>query len=83
MYPPNARIKARPVRRFKGHQNTSKNFVRSCFGPNEELIVGGSEDGTIYIWDIDTGNILQQLTGHSGMVYSAIWDPQQCLLARL
>lgn len=25
----------KPLRRFKGHQNTSKNFIRSAFGPNE------------------------------------------------
>ena len=31
------------MRRFKGHQNTSKNFVRAGFGPDESLVVGGSE----------------------------------------
>lgn len=25
----------KPLHRFKGHQNTSKNFIRSAFGPNE------------------------------------------------
>jgi COMPASS component SWD3 len=34
---------ARPIRRFKGHQNTSKNFVRASFGPDDSLVVGGSE----------------------------------------
>ena len=31
------------VVRYKGHQNTSKNFVRANFGPNEEYVIGGSE----------------------------------------
>ncbi|EGG23898.1 hypothetical protein DFA_06036 [Cavenderia fasciculata] len=72
---------ARPVKRFKGHQNTSKNFIRSAFGPNESLVIGGSEDGSVYIWDIETCNILQKLNGHQGMVYSVQWSQQQSVLA--
>ena len=72
---------ARPICRYKGHQNTSKNFVRSNFGPNEKLIIGGSEDGLVYIWDIETGNLLQRLRGHRGIVYTAVWNSQQSLLA--
>ena len=34
---------ARPLRAFKGHQNTSKNFVRARFGPARDLVVSGSE----------------------------------------
>jgi len=72
---------ARPIKRFKGHQNTSKNFIRSGFGPNQSLIIGGSEDGEVYIWDIETASILQRLKGHSDMVYSAVWNQSQSLLA--
>eukprot|EP00899_Mesostigma_viride_P000063 jgi/Mesvir1/10057/Mv12126-RA.1 len=76
---------ARPIRRFKGHLNTSKNFVRSGFGPNEELIVGGSEDGLVYVWDLETGELLQRLGArqtdrHSMIAYRAVWSPQQSLL---
>ncbi|KAN0036022.1 hypothetical protein ACTA71_005320 [Dictyostelium dimigraforme] len=75
---------ARPIKRFKGHQNTSKNFIRSSFGPNESLVVGGSEDGYTYIWDIETCNILQKLgtpSNNMPMVYSATWCQEQSLLA--
>lgn len=72
---------ARPIRRFKGHQNTSKNFLRASFGPNESLIVGASEDEMIYIWDIMTGDLLQTLKGHTGTVYTTTWNPHQSLLA--
>eukprot|EP01137_Pigoraptor_chileana_P022042 Opistho-2@86488 len=71
----------RPIRRFRGHQNTSKNFVRACFGPSTSLITGGSEDGIIYTWDVTTGHVLQRLSGHSGVVYSAVWNNQQSMLA--
>ncbi|KAG9296188.1 hypothetical protein G9A89_014780 [Geosiphon pyriformis] len=68
----------RPIRRLKGHQNTSKNFIRAGFASNS-LIVGGSEDGIVYIWDQDTGEVLQKLRGHTGMVYNAIWNAKQSL----
>ncbi|CAG8520389.1 6639_t:CDS:10 [Dentiscutata erythropus] len=68
----------RPITRLKGHQNTSKNFIRAGFA-NKPLIVGGSEDGVVYIWDQDTGEVLQKLRGHSGIVYDTIWNPKQNL----
>ncbi|CAK9879892.1 unnamed protein product [Sphagnum jensenii] len=76
---------ARPIRRFKGHQNTSKNFVRASFGPDDSLVVGGSEDGLIYIWDAATAEVLQRLGAHSNdshsdIAYRAIWNPHQSLL---
>lgn len=152
----------KPLRRFKGHQNTSKNFIRSAFGPNERyafcsdevlafglksrshsrtsrcsfpccllvfawarvsslccvltffivltfvcpraflrplasmpllfarfwfhegscsLVVGGSEDGLLYIWDVDTSCVVQKLGPCSGAVYAAKWNPYQSLLA--
>ncbi|KAK4531520.1 hypothetical protein CCYA_CCYA08G2377 [Cyanidiococcus yangmingshanensis] len=73
---------SRPIRRFKGHQNTSKNFIRASFGPNELLVVGGSEDGYIYIWDVESATLIQKLAAcHRGPVFSAVWSQQQSLLA--
>eukprot|EP00842_Homolaphlyctis_polyrhiza_P005930 jgi/Hompol1/6338/HPOL_001506-RA len=70
----------RPIRKFKGHQNTSKNFIRASFA-GESLIVGGSEDGVVYVWDRDKGEVLQRLRGHGGIVYSATWNARQALFA--
>ncbi|KAH6564094.1 hypothetical protein BSLG_004959 [Batrachochytrium salamandrivorans] len=70
----------RPIRKFKGHQNTSKNFIRASFA-GESLIVGGSEDGAVYLWDRDKGDVLQRLRGNRGVVYSAVWNAKQALLA--
>ena len=67
--------------RFKGHQNTSKNFIRSGFG-QRSLIMSGSEDGLVHIWDTDKGQCVEKLEGHSGIVYSAVWNANQGLLAR-
>ncbi|KAI7859171.1 WD40-repeat-containing domain protein [Circinella umbellata] len=70
----------RPIQKLKGHQNTSKNFIRAKFADNN-LIVGGSEDGVVYIWDQETGEVLQKLRGHNGVVYEAGWNAKQGMLA--
>lgn len=72
---------SRPVQRFKGHQNTAKNVVRASFGPREAFVLGGSEDGAIYIWDVTTGKLLEKLCGHSGVTYNAMWHEKQALMA--
>jgi WD40 repeat protein len=59
----------RPIRRFKGHQNTSKNFIRAGFA-NSNTIVSGSEDGLVYCWDSEKGDLIGRLQGHDGVVYS-------------
>ncbi|KAJ3281957.1 hypothetical protein HDU79_010366, partial [Rhizoclosmatium sp. JEL0117] len=64
------------IRKFKGHQNTSKNFVRAAFA-GESLVVGGSEDSMVHIWDTDKGTLLSRLSGHGGIAYSASWNPNQ------
>jgi len=71
---------SRPMRKFKGHQNTSRNFVRACFGTNNKCIIGGSEDGLVYIWDLESGSMLQKLHGHQGVVYHTAWSHTQSLL---
>jgi COMPASS component SWD3 len=43
----------RPVQRYKGHQNTSKNFIRATFGPSQALVLSGAEDGCVYIWCVE------------------------------
>ena len=70
----------RPIRKFKGHQNTSKNFIRASFA-GDSLIVSGSEDGLIYIWDSDKGDLVQKLAGHDGVVYNVAWNRTQGLFA--
>jgi len=71
---------SRPIKKFKGHQNTSRNFVRSCFGTNGQCVIGGSEDGVVYIWDLESGSVLKKLTGHEGIVYHTAWSQYQSLL---
>lgn len=72
---------AKPIQRFKGHQNTAKNIVRASFGPREAFVLGGSEDGRVYVWDVATGKLLETLPGHRGVTYNAKWHEKQALMA--
>jgi WD40 repeat protein len=45
----------RPLRKLKGHQNTSKNFVRANFSDNN-LIVGGSEVCISFFLSAESGS---------------------------
>ena len=67
-------MQGRPLCRYKGHQNTSKNFIRVSFGPGENVVLSGSEDGYVYIWDTESGDLVQRLEGNAGVVYSAVWN---------
>ncbi|KAI8614000.1 WD40-repeat-containing domain protein [Chytriomyces sp. MP71] len=70
---------AQSIRKFKGHQNTSKNFVRAGFA-GDSLVVGGSEDSLVHVWDLNKGTLLSRLPSHGGIAYSAIWNSSQSLL---
>ncbi|TMW58948.1 hypothetical protein Poli38472_007093 [Pythium oligandrum] len=74
-------LEHKPIQRFKGHQNTAKNVVRAAFGPREAFVLGGSEDGCVYVWDVATGKLLEKLAGHQGVTYNAKWHERQALMA--
>ncbi|KAH9180764.1 WD40-repeat-containing domain protein, partial [Lactarius sanguifluus] len=56
----------------------TRHVIRSCFGGvNGNLIVSGSEDGNVYIWDRERAVLLDVLTGHgNGSVNSVAWNPR-------
>lgn len=55
-------------------------MVRSCFGylPKstgvEELILSGSDHGFIYIWRLETGQLITRVRGHEGLCNSVDWN---------
>ncbi|KAI4163660.1 MAG: hypothetical protein LQ342_002694 [Letrouitia transgressa] len=56
---------------YKGH--TNKDYrIRSCLGLNDGVVISGSEDGRIYVWDMEGGQILETLPAHNGKVASAV-----------
>lgn len=66
-------------RKYVGH-NQSTYIVRSSFGyldinnNQEELVLSGSVDGDIYIWNLFTGRLITRVKGHEGVCNFVDWN---------
>jgi mitogen-activated protein kinase organizer 1 len=60
---------------YKQHTNTEYR-IRSCLGLNDAVVVSGSEDGSIYAWDLLEAKVVGKMEGmHGGKVPSAVaWN---------
>jgi len=70
-------IHKREITRKYSGQRQHRHVIRSCFGGSDNsFIASGSEDGNVYIWNRDTGVLLEVLTGHGeGSVNAVAWNP--------
>ena len=46
-----------------------------AFSPDSSKIVFGSDDKTIKIWDVLSGQLINTLIGHNNWVYSVAFSP--------
>ncbi|XP_005097163.1 WD and tetratricopeptide repeats protein 1 [Aplysia californica] len=68
--------------RFCGHCNTTTDIKEAnFFGSNGQYIVAGSDDGSFFIWDKKTTNIMRVLRGDESIVNCLQPHPCSCLLA--
>ncbi|XP_064627626.1 WD and tetratricopeptide repeats protein 1-like [Lineus longissimus] len=68
--------------RFCGHCNTTTDIKEAnFFGSKGQYIVAGSDDGSFFIWEKNTGNIVRVLRGDDSIVNCLQPHPTQCLLA--
>ena len=47
----------------------------SCFSPDSRLLVSGSKDTTLKVWDTATGKLKEDLPGHRDEVFAVDWSP--------
>ncbi|MEM9214798.1 MAG: TIR domain-containing protein [Cyanobacteria bacterium P01_F01_bin.150] len=65
-------LKSNKVRSFTGHDG----WVRSVsFSPDGQTLVSGSDDTTVKLWDVVTGEQLNSFTGHDNWVWSVGFSP--------
>ena len=55
---------------FKGHSG-SVNCL--AFSDNSKMVVSGSSDKSVIIWEAESANVVNELVGHTGSVYSIAW----------
>ena len=71
--------KTRCLCTYRGHKN-SEHCVRATFSAtNGARVVSGSEDGSVYLWDLHTEEVVQKLDGHSkdSIVYGVDTHPTE------
>lgn len=69
-------------RRFVGHCNTHTDIKEATFlGENGNYIGAGSDDGNVFIWNKETGNLVKILRADESIVNCVQWNPRSCTLA--
>lgn len=67
---------------YTGHRNTDYR-IDNCLNSKDTHVLSGSEDGTIYIWDLVEAKVIQKLV-HEGqkVVHSLTYHPSEtCLVS--
>ncbi|KAL3657381.1 hypothetical protein V7S43_017700 [Phytophthora oleae] len=65
------------VAKYRGIRE-QRYVLRPCFtGAHSELVVSGSEDGNIYLWQRDSGKLAAELEGHASVVNVVVRHPVQ------
>ena len=72
---PRAGGMARRITSFQGQTSNPH------FSPDGKLIVAPTLDSTAKIWNVFTGQLVTELIGHTGAVYSAVFSPDGKLIA--
>lgn len=65
------------IRRLRGHHQSIFLISSTFLGVDQSLVLSGSEDSRIYVWDRSSGALVDILEGHeSGCVYSLTTNPR-------
>eukprot|EP00730_Choanoeca_flexa_P019245 TRINITY_DN9394_c0_g1_i2.p1 TRINITY_DN9394_c0_g1~~TRINITY_DN9394_c0_g1_i2.p1 ORF type:complete len:306 (+),score=61.90 TRINITY_DN9394_c0_g1_i2:2-919(+) len=66
---------------YQGHKN-SEFKVDACLSYNDALVASGSEDGSVFLWDLVDGKKRAELKEHPGVVCSLTFHPKKmCMLS--
>lgn len=68
------------LQEYKGH--TCKSFKMDCCLTNTDAhVIGGSEDGSIYFWDLVDASVVSSFRAHTSVVTSVSYHPKDtCMI---
>jgi nuclear receptor interaction protein len=72
---------SKPTREYRGHCNVRTVKDVNYFGPNDEYVVSGSDDGNFFIWDRRTSELINVLEGDGEVVNVIQGHPYETMLA--
>ncbi len=55
-----------------GHEGQINSLA---FSPDDQHVLSGSEDGTLILWNVETGDVLRVFQGHTGAVNRLVISP--------
>jgi WD repeat-containing protein 23 len=65
---------------YRGHA-VLETLIRAYFSPahstGQRFIYSGSQDGTVYTWDVVTGQLVNTLQAHHAPVRDCSWHPYE------
>ena len=61
--------------------NFEKNLLRCSWNYNDTLVTGGSADRMVYIWNVESGHMVNRLGGHHGSVNEISFHPGRNIIA--
>lgn len=68
--------KERHLRTFDGAPTgTEKNLIKASWGAEGKRVAAGAGDGTVVVWNAETGKLMYKLPGHKGTVNCAELSP--------
>jgi len=73
--------KDRCVDVFVGHtHNFEKNLLRCCWSPDGRYVTCGSADRMVFVWEVETRDLLYKLPGHTGSVNEVVFHPKENII---
>jgi COMPASS component SWD2 len=66
---------------YSSFVNSNNLTLESCFTPDGQYVVSGSEDGSVHVWETLTAKEVAVWRGHTGPVNAVQWSPTSVMLA--